>query len=237
MPVGVQLSQLLTELRAEAGLSTNVATGINARDTHVALLNRAQRELASQRDWPHLDFWVDLPLTADTRYYAYPNGISFDDINYIAIPQGASKYVALAYGITPDAYAIRNSPAGETEKYPRAWQHRMNVDPAQNMIEMWPIPNMNQTAIIVGTHQIVPMVDASDVCMLDSDLIVLTVAAELLARQKAADAEIKIRKAQQLMRSLLSGQASQKREPFIMGGGAVPYSTKPERDFRTPKGT
>ena len=45
---------MLTDLRAEIGHSTNVAHGINDRETLIYYLNRTQIQLYQDYDWPQL---------------------------------------------------------------------------------------------------------------------------------------------------------------------------------------
>src|SRR5215831_8593918 len=75
-----QLRDLLTDLRAEVGHSTNVAHGINDRDTLIYYLNKTQLQLYEDYDWPQLIIDRDIQLADGQRYYTYPGDLAFEDI-------------------------------------------------------------------------------------------------------------------------------------------------------------
>ena len=64
MPLGVALSELRYELRAEIYSSLLPAHGLSAVDMQNALLARTQRELWNLYAWPHLNYRIDLTVPA-----------------------------------------------------------------------------------------------------------------------------------------------------------------------------
>ena len=131
-----QLRDMLTDLRAEVGHSTNVAHGINDRDTLLYYLNRTQIQLYQDYDWPQLIIDRDIKLVDGGRYYAYPSDLAFDDITNIWVLIN-TVYNELAYGIGPYEMVLWNSDTGFKAWPTRKWMH--NAD--SNMIELWPVPD------------------------------------------------------------------------------------------------
>ena len=63
-----QLRDLITMLRAEVGHSTNVAHGVNDKETLAYILNRTQDELYETYSWPMLNAYRDVPVAVGQRY-------------------------------------------------------------------------------------------------------------------------------------------------------------------------
>src|SRR5262252_11051905 len=93
-----QLREMLTDLRAEIGHSTNVAHGINDRDTLLYYLNRTQIDLYNDYNWPELIIDRDIPVADGQRYYPYPTDLAFDDVTNIWVLIN-TVYNELGYGI------------------------------------------------------------------------------------------------------------------------------------------
>jgi hypothetical protein len=224
MPVGVPLSDLRRELRAETGTSLNPAQGVQAQQNLDLILDRQQRELWDAYNWPHLKFIVDQPLAKNQALYDYPRGMPFDQILnvYIATSQAAS-WQQLGYGI--DGYMINAS--GAVLGTPRRWSNRMSVDvsgatPITNPIGQMlitPTPNSNDMIMrIEGLAPLNALAADGDKCIIDSKAIVLFAASEILANQKSEGASMKLQKAQNYLRRLLADQGADKRFNYNMGG-------------------
>lgn len=219
--MGKQLRDMLTDLRAEIGHSTNVAHGINDRETLLYYLNRTQIQLYQDYDWPQLIVDRDIPLTDGQRYYPYPADLAFDDISNIWLM--FNTYVAtLTYGIRPEDMVLWNSDDGFTSWPVRKWMHNADT----GMIELWPIPDASADhpdAIIRlrGTKTVLKMVADSDEATLPDNLIVLFSAVEILQRDSAKDAALKLNKANEAMRRHRVRQFSHKqaRVTAIGAGG------------------
>lgn len=217
------LGTLVTNLRFEAGHSSAAAAGINMRDQLVYVINRAQEELALDYEWPFLTVDRDVLITAGARYYAYPTDLPFDNITHTWLVWN-TLYGALTYGIGPDEFALFNSNTGFTSWPAQRWMHHSD----DNTFELWPVPSeappataTSQAALVRlrGTRQIPLMVADADMCVLPSTAIVLYAAAELLARENAADASMKLQKAGEYVRRLKVRQSAHKTRPFVIGGG------------------
>ena len=80
MPLGVALSELRYELRAEIYSSLLPAHGLSAVDMQNALLARTQRELWNLYAWPHLDYHIDFDLPANTQYVDFDPTMPFENV-------------------------------------------------------------------------------------------------------------------------------------------------------------
>ena len=225
MPVGVQLSILRRDLRAETGQSLNPAQGVQSQATQDNAINRQQRELWEEFAWPHLRYYVDLPLAESQRYYDYPASVTFDQItNIYAADDGNAGWRKLTYGIR--AFDIPAS--GPKVGNPRQWANKPVVDAsagvttnASGQIEITPVPGVLGTGAVLRIEAQAPiteMIADSDKCILDSTLIVLFASAEILATQKSESAALKLKKAQQYLQKLQANQGPDKRSNYNMGG-------------------
>jgi hypothetical protein len=226
---GEQLRDLLTDLRAELGHSTNVAHGINDRDTLIYYLNRTQRTLYQDYDWPQLIIDRDIALADGQRYYTYPPDLAFEDINHIWVMIN-TVYNELVYGIGPYEMVIWNSDKGFKSWPTQRWMHH----PDDNTFELWPVPDANaaSTGSLVrlrGTKFVPWLVNDSDTCVLPNRLIVLFAAVELLQRDNAKDAAMKLQKANEVMRRHRVRQFSHKRRAIEVGAGGGDAQSRPAR--------
>jgi hypothetical protein len=225
---GKQLRDMLTDLRAEVGHSTNVAHGINDRETLIYYLNRTQVQLYQDYDWPQLIIDRDIELVNGQRYYPYPADLAFDDIGSIHVLIG-SFYQELTYGIGPAEMTVLNSDH-EFKQWPTLkWMHHAD----QNNLEVWPVPDVSASTIrLRGTKTIRTMVDDSDLSTLPDNLIVLFSAVEILQRDDAKDAALKLNKANEAMRRHRVRQFSHKNiYPMAVGSGGGDAQS---RGYRAP---
>ena len=220
----LNLGQLVTNLRFEIGHSPSPAAGINQRDELVYVLNRTQEELASGYDWPGLVVDRDIAIVPGTRYYAYPSDLPYDNIENVYLVWTTS-FSELAYGIGPDQFALFNSNTGYTSWPVQRWMNHLD----SGTMELWPIPSQappatatSQAALVRlrGTKLIPPMVADADMCVFPATAILLWAAAEYLAREKSADAALRLDKAKEYLRRLRVREGANKQKPFVIGGGS-----------------
>ena len=221
MPIGVPLTTLRRDLRAETGQSLNVAQGVQSQATQDIILDRQQRELWDAYEWPHLRFWVDVPLAIGQDTYAYPATMPFDQISRIMVAVTAtSGWQTLGYGIR--AYDIPANGVKPTGN-PNKWANKVAItgnktDPSGNMIQVLPVPTqLGGIMRLEGQAPCTDLVADTDKCIIDSKAIVLFAAAEILATQKSEGAPIKLTKAQQYLRRLLQNSGADKRASYTMG--------------------
>lgn len=215
MARNVQLSQILRDIRAFTGRSLSVAQGLNDRDALIAHANQIYRGLVIDHDWEHLYIQSDVPLFDGTRYYDFPIDLEFEYVQNVWVEYGSSK-IDLDYGVGPPQFVAYNSAQGEKSWPPRRWMID-GRDP--DRFEVWPVPDQNATLCMWGRRTVPDMVADSDICLLDQDLVSLTVAGEILQRNRHPDAEIKLAQANSRLLRLLQRQRSHKRTPVVLGGG------------------
>jgi hypothetical protein len=226
--VGKQLRDMLTDLRAEIGHSLNVAHGINDRETLLYYLNRTQLDLYRNYNWPQLIVDRDVPVADGQRYYTYPADLAFDDITNIWVLVN-TVYNELAYGIGPYDMTVWNSDTGFKAWPTQKWMHHAD----DNRFELWPVPDGSaaaQNAIVRlrGTKTVFKMVNDSDESTLPDNLIVLFSAAEILQRDGAKDATMKVQRANEAMRRHRVRQFSHKHvRPVVIGGGGGDAQSRP----------
>jgi hypothetical protein len=225
-----QLRDMLTDLRAELGHSTNIAHGINDRDTLIYYLNRTQLDLYRDFDWPQLIIDRDVSVANGQRYYPYPTDLAFEDIEHIWVLIN-TVYNELGYGIGPYEMILWNSDNGFTSWPTQKWMHH----PDDNTFELWPVPdanaeNANALVRLRGTKTVKPLINDSDLSTLPDNLIVLYSAVEILQRDSAKDAPLKLNKANEAMRRYRVRQGSHKRNyPFGIGSGGGDAQSRPSR--------
>ena len=199
-------------LRAEIGVSSNAQMGVNTTDQYDAMLSRVQKRLWMDHEWPWAIVNRDEPLLNGERIYSFPDDLEFDRVTNVWVKYNEIWH-PLEYGIGPAQYNTFDSDRGTGTNPVVRWQHT-----GDNMIEVWPIPQGDHQIIrLRGTKKLSPLVADTDKADLDDVLIVLFAAAEILARNGATDAPMKMAQATSHYNKL-KGLAL-KNDRFIYGGG------------------
>ncbi len=220
MARGVQLSQLVKDVRAECGHSMSVSQGVNTREKIQYLLRRTQTELFEANEWPQLFVYRDVLLHAGDKTYDFPIDFSFEHTLHLHYLNGTT-WSAVPYGIGDAEYSVYST---DTENPTRASPvQRWNFDPDNAQFEVWPVPPTDGTVRLWGTKARAPFIAEGDRCTLDGTMLVLFVASEILAKSKSEDAQIKLQKAQELLRRLKARSVSNKTGTVVLGG-VDPYN-------------
>lgn len=216
MRVGVPLSELRNELMAETFQSMNPAQTTSSIPFYNYQLDRVQREQWSLIEWPHLTVYQDIPMVQGQRYYDYPVQLPFDSIFRIWWPQGVN-WVPLDYGIGPATYAAMGGELVQAWP-PRRWRNCAEYDAVSGMtnpaaqFEVWPVPAGQPFSLRVeGNAPLNPLIEDTDICVIDATLIILMAAAEILAVQKSEGAAMKLQKANGYRRMLIARLGAQQR--------------------------
>jgi hypothetical protein len=206
MARGIAWSVLRTMFKAEVGveLDETVASGDNAR--YLQLANNQIKWLISQNSWLLGKTRAEVALVAGTRYYTFPETtIDIDRVDKEAFVKKADGYrYPVQFGIGQHQF---NAYASETRQDSPILRWDLVVDTTLK-IEVWPLPSEAQTLMLSGIGVFTPMTVDASVCPIDDMLVVLFMAAEQLARDKAADAQAKLAKAQALLNSLKASRQS-----------------------------
>ncbi len=211
MPRGTQFDQLITQFREEAGQAVSRRQGQNALPGVQSMLRRIYRRLHADFDWPHLRVVREKTLQAGEQFYAFPLDLAYDRLEEVWVREtGRDIWYPLRYGIDIHHYNTVHSHKGERDDYPHAWELAED-----ETFEVWPIPVNNGDVVrFTGFTRPKSLAQGSDIVDLDDDLIVLYAVAEHLARQRSADAELKLQQARQHYMRLRGN--SQQDEPFSM---------------------
>jgi hypothetical protein len=204
-------------LRAEVGHSVLVSAGVDNIPALHQILNRTQDMLHDSYDWPYLEFSPYKNLAAGQRHYDLPTGLNMEAIECVVVWDNGTPQ-EIERGIGPAEYSQYDSDDDERASPCLKWDIK-NPDGDGEQIEVWPIPDNNDQRLQFFGKRVCPrMVSNSDVCLHDDLAIVLSAAAEILARQESADAAAKKAMADQRimdLRARTKGATS----PPIMGGG------------------
>ena len=174
--------------------------GKSTRDVLVNVLQRTQRRLWEDYGWPFLRITRDIEISINQRYYDLPTDMTFERIEKAEFKHG-DYWTKLDYGIGARQYNQFDSDRNITSYPIQCYDNYEN-----NQIELWPIPSTNSTT---STKQ--GMVRFHGIKNLNGLI------AEMLARQKQADAQNKLAQAQAHYARLKARLS--KTETFIIGGG------------------
>ena len=228
MPLGVALSELRYELRAEIYSSLLPAHGLSAVDMQNTILERTQRELWELYAWPHLKYRIDFDVPANTQFLDFDPTMPFENVLSLwrnDNPQNQQAWLPLKYGF--EDWINETLISWPTTR----WRNVVTVDPVSGLTnltgqaQLWPIPNQDQSMRWNGQAPLNPLKADTDQCIIDSTAIVLTAAAELLGAQKSEVASLKGNKAQAYIRRLIGRSGANKRDISAMGQGRTAQST------------
>lgn len=211
------LSNLVTAVRAEAGHALTATQGLNGVETLKYIIQRTEYELWTAFQWPTLEIMEDIPAQVGQFEYAYPTDMGFDQIRQVLwAAEHSSSWATVDHGIPHECIAPGggNSTTGPSAHY---WKTEGDTH-----FRIWPTPSAKGFIRLVGMTPLTPLVDDDDYCTLDPTLITLFVAAELLTRAKAMDAQAKDQKAQRHLKELLGNKISAKNKVSTMGATRRP---------------
>ena len=223
MARGVTLEQLLYNLRSEVGQSTNPAVSRSTRAGFISLMNRIQRRLYGDYEWPFLKIHRDVQMEAGSRYYDVPADIDMDRAVRFETKDG-SIWKRMGYGITNEHYNQYDSDSDVRSSPAWRWDYHLEDGEDEPQFEVWPLPDLDGTedtlenyVRVYGQQKLTDMVNDADTCLIDGDLIVLYAASEILAKRNSVDAKIKLENANTMYLKLKS-RATPGTEPFKIGG-------------------
>ena len=201
MAKGAQFSQLYTDLRAELRRSTSVAVGVEDLATLKRTINHVYRTLYIDYEWPHMrKVFPKIPLAAGQRYYDFPADLDNDLLEGAVVWNGNTTR-EVRVGIGFDEYGYLDPDEDERQDPVQAIDFRFTGTATQ--IEVWPLPATSDYSIqLRGYVELPKLVNDSDKCWLDDELVVLFAAAELLKGSKAEDADSKLLIAQGYLQRL-----------------------------------
>lgn len=232
----MSLNEMLTELRYEARLSGDVSHGSHLTDRYVSLLRRTQEEIYDTYDWPMLNVTSSVAFLVGQRYSAYPANMDLTGVSKLEVKMdGDEGWAELTYGIEAEQLNQHDSDADERHERVLRWNHYLAPGAEvvnTNMFELWPLPTTGGMLRFSGKRKLNPLTDVNtDHSTLDGMAIVLHAAGEILAGQKAEDAQLKIQKAQARIMGQRQAQSKPDNRPLSMYPTAGP-SRHPSLNFK-----
>lgn len=225
MAYGVQFSELVINLRAETRRSSDVSVSSDDLDTLKRSLNGVYRTLAVNHDWPHLRHVFDkIPFAAGQRYYDFPAGFDADRVFESVVWLG-SLNTPIKKGIDLDEYSFLDPSLDQRADPALAWDTAFDTDSGSVQIEFWPIPASASYSAQFSGYWVPPrLVDDSDPCLLDDELVLLFSSARMLKAQGAKDADLKLSEAQAYLLKLQQRPKNDARPVQIGLGRSVHHS-------------
>lgn len=211
MRSGIALSEIRDEIMLETGLSTQPGHSTSSIGRINQMINRTERTMLLENEWPMLHFEERLMVAADSKLVDMPTNISFTQIESVHVAYG-DQWLPVHHGIGARERMIYND--GQRAMPIARYEYSAN-NPGK--LEVWPIGGSAQELMVEGSKTVGSMKEETDTCSLDADVIVLRVAAEILGRENKADAELKLSQASKLTNDILKRQGSRKREALNLG--------------------
>jgi hypothetical protein len=224
MARNVTLGELIDDVRAEAGHSLQANLGAAMREVLVKIIQRQQRRLWEDYDWTFLRVDRDVAVQAGQRYYDIPTDLSLERIEKVEFKYG-DRWIVMQHGIGREQLDQHDSDKGIRAFPVERWAEYEN-----DQVEFWPIPSQNGSLAnssdvvrFTGIRKLRPLVQESDRADLDDTLLVLYSAAEILAREKSADAGLKLQMAEKHYARIRARNS--KTDTFVLN--AEPQSRRP----------
>lgn len=175
MPNTATLATLLVDLRAELGQSLSSSQATQIEPAHRVKLQRVQRALWHDFNWPHLRAKRDIAMAAGQRLYDLPTDMQLEKIERVEV-KWSGDWLPVERGISSDDLSAYDSDTDERSDPILRW------DTAEDgQFEVWPVPSANATQTIrfTGIRDLADFIEDNDSCDIDRDLLVLTAAADL----------------------------------------------------------
>lgn len=227
MARGVALENLIAQLRSELRDSSVPSLGQQVRHTLVQTVQRVQETLYDDYDWSFLNVREDKLTQAGQRYYDIPTAMTLEGIREVWSQNATSggTWGKIPYGIDQTDLNALDSDINTNRRDPIAKWQVINTGSGEQ-IEVWPIPATNNLKLrFIGKKKLAPLVADSDRAELDDKMIVLFAAGEILGAREAADAGLKLGKANERYNRLKARTSTGATKVFVLGGPS-PADTK-----------
>jgi len=217
MARGTQLGALIADLRAATNQSTSAALGVSVLTFLKETLQRHQRFLWNEYDWPFLRNSYNVNAQAGSRYYDVPAGLVLERVETVEYKFNG-KWGTVYQGISTAQYNQYDPVADERSSPVTHWDPYID-----GQFEIWPLPENNgitpteeDSIRLTGIRDLSVFVDDADTADIDGDLLLLFAKAEILTGQKDRRAPIVSQQAAALFERLKGRLGS--RQIRIMNG-------------------
>lgn len=236
MAVGTSLGQLLVMLKSHIGASLQAGTQMDTQFGQ--LLADAQQLLTAEFNFPYLEDRWDVSAPPGSRYLDFPTVDILGD-TYDIDPTRPIKaevfynqrYQDLDYGISSEEYNYLNPDLLEVVDPIQRWRWLNYKQGAvlKRRLEVWPMNSTAQVLRFTGQRTMNPLQATTDRAELDDELLVLTVAVDILSKSKQGNAQIKLQGAQRRLQQLRSSLPEREGEQCVFGGGDTDYMSREAR--------
>ena len=227
MARGTTLGELIDQVRLESRLDPNPALSQSKVPSIIQMIRRTQERLYDDFDWPFLQISRDVPVQAGQRYYDVPDDMNLERIQRIHY-KWSDIWRKVDRGICEDNYNAIDSEAGERQDPVQRWD--VSDTGSGEQIELWPVPTVNGNLLrFTGIKKLPRLVGMSDVAVLDDQMIVLYVAAEMLGGAKNQEGQVKLSLANARTKKLQGRVVKTRDNSFSFAGGK-----REEDEARTP---
>lgn len=201
MARGATLAQLISDLRDELRRANSPSASPDDTASLRRTINHVYATLYYNHDWAFLkQEFPAIQLQAGEQYYDMPDGLDIERIISSRV-KWSGDFIDIVRGISLEDYNAYDPEDNERNSPALKWDVRFTGTKEQ--IQVWPLPDSSSQSLrFVGVTKVNRLVNDTDICRLDSDLVVLYAAAELLKQQKSEDADAKLQMAQELLRLL-----------------------------------
>jgi len=230
MARNVPLSQLISDLRDELRRANTPSASPDDLPSLRRTINHVYRLLYYAHDWSHLKtMFAKVTLNAGQRHYDVPTGLDFDRIIKAAI-WWSGQPEEIERGISFEEYASYDPDADERSSPALKWDVRFTG--TREQIEVWPLPDGTaQSLQFFGLYAHEPLVNDTDVCRLESEVVVLYAAAELLPKD-SPDKDTKLAAAKDLLDKLKIRGTSGGSKVYTNGAGGSGQRVHPRAQVR-----
>lgn len=174
-----QFVDILEGLRLESKRSGSTQLGQNEAPALKRMLNRLYEFFWFDYKWPFLKIMdADKAVLAGVYKFDPPTSIDIERIEKVAVRFG-DVWMPLERGLTTEMYNALDSEADERSE--PATHYDIQWTGSAPQIVIYPRPSRDVTVRFQGRKKFVRMVNDSDLCLLDDQILILYGAAELLA--------------------------------------------------------
>lgn len=216
MATGATFATLIEEVQYEIGHVVSPAAGQNYREHIKSRIKREYRRLYHDHNWRHLREREDVVINAGQRYYDYPDGAELETIIEMYVRHGAS-WIPITDDFDDTDYNGMDSDEDVRSDPVQKWRP-YGVD----QFEIWPMPASATTIRVIRKKPFEALTDEDDRCLLDTDVVVLHAAAELLRKQDDKEAALVLGRASQHYDTLKMRARASRRTVNMTGQGVSP---------------
>lgn len=225
------LAQILESVRLESGRSNSTTLGVSEEPALKQRINRVYEFFWFDYNWPFLKIMdADKAVSAGVYKFDPPTSIDLERLEKVAVKHG-DIWLPVEKGISTELYNALDSESDERsepiENYDIQWTG------SAPQVVVWPRPSANTTVRFQGRKAFARLVNNSDVCLLDDQLIYLHVAAELLEKAESPDAKSVAQAARRRYNVLKFGFDKNRNSKFnLAGAGSVEPSKRGQGEVR-----